>query len=652
MKRLYFFLLLLILLVPQTTFGQIQERDSLLFVLSQSVEDTNKVNTLNTLSDLAYKMDPEKAIMFGNGAKKLSELLNYQKGLAFALKNIGLGYFMQSNFVEASINWEQSLKIFEASKDESSVANLLSNMGSAYTYMGDDAKAIDYLLRSLKVAEKIGDSLRMATCLMNIGGIYSSIPETINKALPYYIQALSISESISYVDGIGLSSLNLGDYYFQKKTYDSALYYFEKSQIYEISIHVASSLNNIGKISAVNGNFQEAIKYQKDALKIAEKMDGKLEMAQIYLGMANTYQQQGNLKLAIYHFEQANNLASEIESNYEIQDAYKGLAMAYAELSDFRNAYTYQSLLNDIEKTIYSIETDDKIKNLQFSFQLDKKEVEIENLEQKSVIEQLRTKRQKLVKNISLVGLGVILVIAFMLYIGYKHKVKTNKILDKQNDEIESLLLNILPLETAKELQKDGHATPRYYDRASVLFSDFKDFTKIAEGLKPHELIAELNSFFNAFDDIIEKYHLEKIKTIGDAYMCAGGIPTANDTHPLRIAKAGLEMQEHMRMKNKQRTKQGMQTWELRVGIHTGPIVAGVVGKKKYAYDIWGDTVNIASRMESNGEVGKVNVSAATYELVKDHFTSTYRGKIEAKNKGLIDMYFLEKENGVSLATD
>jgi len=206
------------------------------------------------------------------------------------------------------------------------------------------------------------------------------------------------------------------------------------------------------------------------------------------------------------------------------------------------------------------------------------------------------------------------------------------------------LLLNILPAEIAEELQSSGYATPRHYQTVSVLFTDFKGFTKIAEGLSPNELVEVLNTFFKAFDKIVEEYSLEKIKTIGDAYMCAGGIPSEDNSHIYNIVRAGLAMQECVMDINVKREEIGQLPWNLRLGIHTGPIIAGVVGIKKYAYDIWGDTVNIAARMESSGEVGKVNISEATYDLVKDKFICHHRGKILAKNKGEIDMYFVEKE--------
>jgi class 3 adenylate cyclase len=189
-----------------------------------------------------------------------------------------------------------------------------------------------------------------------------------------------------------------------------------------------------------------------------------------------------------------------------------------------------------------------------------------------------------------------------------------------------------------------GHATSRNYESVSVMFTDFKGFTAIADTLSPAEVIDELNTNFMAFDNIIEKYGLEKIKTIGDSYMCAGGVPIADENHVYKIIKASLEIQEYMVNYNVKRLQLGHAIWELRIGIHVGPVVAGVVGKKKYAYDIWGSTVNIASRMESNGFPGRVNISYNTYELIKDKFVCSPRGKIYAKNVGEIDMFFVEHE--------
>ncbi len=214
-----------------------------------------------------------------------------------------------------------------------------------------------------------------------------------------------------------------------------------------------------------------------------------------------------------------------------------------------------------------------------------------------------------------------------------------------QRDQSDKLLLNILPEEVAEELKMSGSSSPRHYEQATVLFTDFKGFTQIAETLRPSELVKELDTCFLAFDEIIEKNDLEKIKTIGDAYMCAGGIPVPNQTNPIDAVKAGLAMQEFMHEFNAYKRAEGKLIWELRVGIHTGPLVAGVIGKHKFAYDVWGDTVNLAARMESSGEAGKVNISGATFELVQDYFNCSYRGKVQAKNKGSVDMYFAQANN-------
>ena len=175
------------------------------------------------------------------------------------------------------------------------------------------------------------------------------------------------------------------------------------------------------------------------------------------------------------------------------------------------------------------------------------------------------------------------------------------------------------------------------------MFTDFKNFTQISEKLSPSELVAEIDTCFKAFDNIISKYNIEKIKTIGDSYMCAGGLPNTNHTHPWDLVNAGLEFQQFIINRIDDHTRNNKTYFELRIGIHTGPVVAGIVGIKKFAYDIWGDTVNIASRLESSGETGQVNISGATYALIKDKFICTHRGKIQAKNKGEIDMYFVER---------
>lgn len=209
----------------------------------------------------------------------------------------------------------------------------------------------------------------------------------------------------------------------------------------------------------------------------------------------------------------------------------------------------------------------------------------------------------------------------------------------KKSDE---LLLNILPSETADELKATGSAKAKNYESVTVLFADFKSFTQLSEQLNPEQLVAELNYFFSAFDTIVEKYNIEKIKTIGDAYMCAGGLPVPNRSHPRDMVNAALEMRNVVDQYNSRKQNSSGLIFEMRVGINSGPVVAGIVGLRKFAYDIWGDTVNIASRMETASVPGKINISGSTYELIRDEFVCTYRGKINAKNKGEIDMYFVE----------
>ena len=252
------------------------------------------------------------------------------------------------------------------------------------------------------------------------------------------------------------------------------------------------------------------------------------------------------------------------------------------------------------------------------------------------------------------IGFIILLIIEFAIYklleLKFKHKQqvleqiinKKNEDLVKVNEKTEALLANVLPKNTADELMAKGKATKTKYNFVTVLFSDIQGFTQIAEEMNPEVLIDELDKFFFHFDSVVEKYRIEKIKTIGDAYMCAGGIPEKNRTNPVEVILAALEMQEYMKTLKEASLIQGMKYWDIRIGIHTGTVIAGVVGHKKLSYDIWGDTVNIASRMESSGEAGKINISGNTYEFVKDFFVCEHRGKMPVKYKGELDMYFVK----------
>lgn len=217
-----------------------------------------------------------------------------------------------------------------------------------------------------------------------------------------------------------------------------------------------------------------------------------------------------------------------------------------------------------------------------------------------------------------------------------------NKRLDELNKKNEELVENILPHSIAMELKEKGEVKPKLYKNATVMFTDFYQFTQKAEKITAIELVNELDKYFTLFDRIVTKYGIEKMKTIGDAYMCVAGIPNENDSHAIDMIKAAIEIVDELEEVNRKRIEVGKDAWEIRIGIHSGTVVAGIIGETKFAFDIWGDAVNTAARMESSSEPGKINISQTTYELVKSEVNCTHRGKIEAKNKGEMSMYFIE----------
>jgi class 3 adenylate cyclase len=356
----------------------------------------------------------------------------------------------------------------------------------------------------------------------------------------------------------------------------------------------------------------------------------------------------GQHSRALENYMKAEKLADSIGAQQNLPGIYSGIAEVYASINDFKKAYDYNEKYNNLRLSLLDLEKDKALVKLK-DYEEQKKQAEIDILTRDTEIQKLNIKRQKIIRN-SVIIVGILLLaLAVGLWQRYRYVRRTknelaekNVVIQHEKDKSEELLLNILPAETAEELKAKGHADARQFDMVTVLFTDFKGFTQKAEQLTAVELVNEIDHCFKAFDGIISRHGIEKIKTIGDAYMCAGGLPVPNTTNPVDTVRAALEIRDFMNALRETRIREGLPCFEIRIGLHTGPVIAGIVGFRKFAYDIWGDTVNIASRMESSGEVGMVNISGATFELIRDRFTCTYRGKIEAKNKGAVDMYFVE----------
>jgi class 3 adenylate cyclase len=308
-------------------------------------------------------------------------------------------------------------------------------------------------------------------------------------------------------------------------------------------------------------------------------------------------------------------------------------------LGDHRSAYDHRAKYIAIRDSMNLTSAATNLQRIENNYK-EEAERAMRRLEEEAAANLLQKERTR--RNL-LLGAGLVAVIFGA--ISYRQRRRTQKALHRSDE----LLLNILPEEVAEELKSKGHADAKHFDNVTIVFTDFKGFTEASERMSPQELVEELNTCFKAFDGIITARGIEKIKTIGDAYMCAGGLPVPASSTPVGVVHAALEMQAFMIARKKERDALVKPAFEMRVGIHTGPVVAGIVGVKKFQYDIWGDTVNTASRMESSGEVGQVNVSESTYSLVKDASTPlgtpafgfTSRGKVQAKGKGEMEMYFV-----------
>ena len=569
----------------------------------------------------------------------VAENVKFRKGKAYALKNIGIVEYYRGNFTEVFDFWTRSLDEFETMQDTLGIANLSSNVGVIYYDQGSYARALDYYLQSLRYSEFLEDPVRISTALVNIGGVYTQLEEY-DKAIRYYQQLEFYLDELDDPNIQSAYLLGIGEVYSLSGEHQIALeYYLKALKTTKGTPDYAHNLTMIGKEEYVLGNRDLAISYYDSAYAIAREANLPLDLVQTRLAMGRIYMDE-NPRKAIEIFEEGVFIAKSMAVNEDLKDIYEGMSQAYRNLGDYKNAYVYQEEFLKLKDSIFNIETDDKIRGLQFDFDLQKKEDEIGLLEKEAQIQDLQEKRQKTITWAISILLFFIGLLALSWYRRYKFTRETNKIIAEERDRSDNLLLNILPEETAQELKDHGKVRAKRFEQVTVLFTDFVGFTSYSQNLEPEELVDSVDHYFSKFDEIVERHGLEKIKTIGDAYMCAGGLPEPDDEHVYKIIEVAFEFIRFLE-ESKSEMKKNITPFDVRIGLNTGPVVAGVVGTKKFAYDIWGDTVNVASRMESNSEPGRINVSQNTYELIKDRYECQYRGEIEVKNHGSMRMYFV-----------
>jgi len=500
--------------------------------------------------------------------------------------------------------------------------------GNKKRLQGNLEEALAAYFKSVEAAKKANYIKGEAANYMTIADIYS-LSDNHQNAMLYYNKAISTFRKSNDSSSLASAILNAGDEFINTKMYDSATVYLkEAGMIFEkidYPIGKAYSQGNLGMVYANTGENILAEKYINEAIGILELSEDYSPICVYLISMADIYVEKGDNPKAMKYAIRSLNLAKKYGLKDQISDANLKLSELFEKTGDKDQSLKYYKdhiLYRDSVNNIKSVQ---KMADLRTNFEVSQKQVEVDLLNQE--------KRNQQIMVLSLIiTLGLITVILGTLFWYYKN-------ISREKKRSENLLLNILPAETAKELKKYGKVEAVKIDEVTVLFTDFVAFSRRAEFEEPVQLVKSIDFYFKGFDEITEKYGLEKIKTIGDSYMCACGLPTANKSHASNVIKAAKEMIELVR--GAMNAQDGLIHFDIRIGTHTGPVVAGIVGIKKWQYDIWGDTVNIASRMESKSEPGRINISETTYNEIKDEFPCEFRGEIEVKNRGSLKMYFV-----------
>lgn len=589
-----------------------------------------------------YKQDNySEAITWFQKALELQRERGDLQSVASTLNNIGLNYKMRGNYDKAIDYYEQTIRIDEELGKGNEISKTLNNIGMVYRIWGKYDKAIEYFERSLRLRSGLNDQAGVSKSLNNIGLVYTDWKKY-DQAIRNFRESLKIEQLLKNTGEIAIRLNNLGRVFFFMNQYDTALFYFEKT----LRIHMANqdqdqialTYNNIGKVYMGQKKYAEAGNYLAAALDIYNALGKEGEKATALANLSDINRAVGNEAKAIQMLDSSTRIATKLNLRNQLQQNFLYYSQIYNDLGDYKKSLDYFKKYSDEKDSVFSEQILSQLSDFQIKYETEKKENEITLLKQTEVIQTLAIKKQTLIRNFMLALSALFLVMASVIFYFLQVKRKDNRIIASAREKSDQLLLNILPLGIANDLKEKGKTEPKIFEHVTACFVDIVDFTQKSSKIEPKVLIDELNQIFTAFDNIIEANGCERIKTIGDSYMAVSGLPEFNPAHARQVVASCIEMMRYIRIRNNESPLK----WEIRAGVHTGEVIAGVVGVKKYIYDVFGDTINTASRMESKSEPMKINISESTYQLVRDLFETEPRGEIDVKGKGMLRMYFVK----------
>ena len=577
--------------------------------------------------------DYDIAIKYFKIALELAKETHNMPITASAYNGIGSGNVKQGSLAEGLINFNKALALLKKLGNKNDIAKTYGFIGYTYMNQGNFPESLKNHLASLRMFDALGDKKGMATCYLNIGAIYLS-QSNYQEALKNQLSALDILKDMGDNYYIAGCYLNIGNTLMGQNNFPEALKSLTTAlEMFDTVVHkyeIAQCYSNIADIYYIQGNYPEALKAFATTMKWSEAIGNKASIAYCYNKIGQICTAQNKISEAKDWLQKSLTLSIAIGTKTSIRDSYLGLAQINATMNNFKDAFEDYKLFTTYKDSIYNEDNTQKITQASMQYEFDKKQLadSLKNAEVRKLAAEKLSKQ----KNYTIMGAGLA-----VLLLGFSGFVfRNNKKLAAEKQKSESLLHNILPEEISAELKERGATTAKEFDAVTVLFTDFVNFTQAAEQLSPQALVQELHECFTAFDNIIERNGLEKIKTVGDAYLAVCGLPAADPRHAQKSVQAAIEIREFIEERKKHE-----KVFEIRIGIHTGSVVAGIVGVKKFAYDIWGDTVNTAARMEQSCEAGKINISETTHELVKNDFECLNRGAVEVKGKGKMNMYFV-----------